>query len=335
MQDNFEDKYIVSARQFEEADFSTNILSAVDLLYSFRKTAKEGRVRKGYLVALYDPPFGITFPINPQTITSSQKMNFSVTDKLGQMSPDMLWLGNDTREISFSLILDGYATDFLVVENQADFDAMKKTEHGTARKGLERTLAQLELFSYPGNWMIEDNNILSINDYFAPPRALFGYGDYMYLEVFVSTNIEITETNKNLEPLRALVDINLKVIDESVSYINRLHIAQKIRKALTPELPGIQKIYEFYLKQREQEFGTKEEEKVTDIIIQSNTTQQNTTQSNRANDDLEITDAEGSADVTQTQDNNLSTTSASTRDVVNLIQTDEDFIARRLREAYR
>lgn len=245
-------------------DFSTCLLPAVDMLYSFRRMEKEARVRKGFLVAIYEYPFGIAFPINPMPIKSKKNVNYKENNRLGQTSPEMLWTGSDTREISFSLQLDAYTTDFIVAVNQSDFDDYTNNyEQSAPEKGMARTLAQLELFNYPGNWSVVDSKILLNSNYYAPPRALFGFGDYLYLEVFVSTTINIVETTRNLEPLRATVDLTLKVVDESVSYINRLHLSEKIRSALAPEddggllSEGIKTIYEYY---KENRFPIEEEE---------------------------------------------------------------------------
>jgi len=229
----------------------TSYLSYSDMIYSFRRIAKEGRVRKGYLVAIHEPTFGFVFPLNPNTIKIKKDVNFAKSERIGQSSPDLLFMGSGVKEISFSLVLDAYMTDFFPASSANEF-ANSKDKY-TARQRLSQVLAQIELFSYPSNWFFADDEVLFFNDYFPPPKIIFGYGDNLYIEVYCDSKIEIVETNKNLEPLRAKVDLTLFAVDEAISYINRKHFNRKIEKAVTPpeEARWKEKILEYYLKRYE------------------------------------------------------------------------------------
>lgn len=229
--------------------FTTSVLPAIDLLYSYRNYSREARVRKGYLVAIYDPVFGFAFPINPQEIKTSKKSNFVKHKSIGQSSPDLLWTGSEERVISFSLIWDAYTTDFLLASTNNNYveSTQQLPELSKPRKGLRRILSQLELFNYPGDWFLKNGEVHYLGDYEPPPKAIFGYGDDLYLEVYVNSDIEIIEFNKNLEPVRARVNIELSVIDESISFINRKHLARKIEKSrATIDMRWKKSVFDYY-----------------------------------------------------------------------------------------
>lgn len=166
------------------------------------------------------PPLIMTFQLNPSSVKDNKAVSYE-PERTGvtHPSPGKRYTGAGDRTIVFSIHLDGLEQGSNLV-NPLGLD-----------NGISTELAKLRSFLYPeaDAWALiaalgGDEEGMRVS---SPPRCYFGFGTRI-LECVV-TQIEINETQFNawLAPVRADATITLVVIEESA---NLLYEADKIHR---------------------------------------------------------------------------------------------------------
>ena len=151
------------------------------------------------------PPLIVTFQFNPESISDNKVVNYeNAQAELCGTAPDKEYTGGGDRTISFKLNLHGLEQGTNPL-NPIGFD-----------NGISTELAKLRSFLYPASdaWSMvgllsdEGGRLLK-----APPTCFFGYGAKILECVVTDMTINETQFNSFLAPVRAEVDITLKVIE--------------------------------------------------------------------------------------------------------------------------
>jgi hypothetical protein len=152
------------------------------------------------------PPLIVTFQFNPESISDNKVVNYrDIKGELCGTAPGKEYTGGGDRTINFKLNLHGLEKGTNIV-NPTGLD-----------NGVSTELAKLRSFLYPASDAWGVLGLLSGEEGVelkAPPTCIFGYGTKL-LECQVSDmTISETQFNQFLAPVRAEVDITLKVIEK-------------------------------------------------------------------------------------------------------------------------
>lgn len=166
----------------------------------------EGIVLRGFIANInVIPPLIVTFQFNPQSISDNKEVNYrDVQAELCGTAPDKQYTGGGDRTISFKLNLHGLEQGTNPL-NPTGFD-----------NGISTELAKLRSFLYPASDAWDAVGLLSAEGgrrLKAPPTCIFGYGARLLECVVTSMTINEIQFNSFLAPVRADVDITLKVIE--------------------------------------------------------------------------------------------------------------------------
>jgi hypothetical protein len=177
---------------------------------------------KGALVSYERPVLGalpnvIVFQYNPEQLSRSLHARITYGDQNGQSSVDDAYLVSGPPIESINLSIEVDATDQL------------ETNNPIARlRGIQPTLAALELLMYPKSTQVQLNrNLARIGRYDAErmPLVLFVWGAARVLPVRL-TSFSVTEQafDTMLKPIMAQVDLGLEVVSyKDVSEDNLAH----------------------------------------------------------------------------------------------------------------
>ena len=163
-------------------------------------------VMRGFIANIHViPPLIVTFRYNPESISDDKAVNYqNVQGELTGTAPDKEYTGGGDRTISFKLNLHGLEQGSNPL-NPTGFD-----------NGISTELAKLRSFLYPASDAWDTVGLLSDEGgrrLKAPPNCIFGYGAKLLECVVTSMTIKETQFNSFLAPVRAEVDITLKVIE--------------------------------------------------------------------------------------------------------------------------
>ena len=173
----------------------------------------ERQVLRGFLANIdVVPPLIFTFQFNPESISDNKAVNYAdgSTDLCGN-APGKVYTGGGHRTISFGFQLHGLEEGTNTV-NPTGLD-----------NGISTELAKLRSFLYPKEdaWTTlgslfgsEEGRRLS-----APPFCFFGFGTKFLECVVTEMDINETQFNSSLAPVRADVSVTLTVIEESDSIL--------------------------------------------------------------------------------------------------------------------
>lgn len=189
------------------------------------------QVLKGFMANLdIVPPLIVTFQYNPTSVSDNKAVRYS--DRNAQLcndAPGKTYTGPGDRTITFSFQLHGLEQGTNAL-NPLPLD-----------NGISTELAKLRSFLYPKEdaWALvsqlgggEGTRVT------APPRCIFGFGLKILECVVTSINIEETQFNSALAPVRATVTVTLVVVEEMG---NALYEFDKQHRNLLAAL-GIQNI---------------------------------------------------------------------------------------------
>jgi len=195
------------------------------------------RVQKGAIIGL--DPFNplasvIVFQYNPETMTRT--LTARSTGGEGAPAEALRLKGPPEEAIDLSVEID--ATDQL-----------EKVEFPATTFGISPTLASLEMLLYPKSALVIANAVLAVGGIIEviPPEApltLFVWGPTRILPVRV-TRLTITEEafDPNLNPIRAKVDLGLKVLSYHdlglLSVGGALFMAHQVIKEVMATIGGV------------------------------------------------------------------------------------------------
>lgn len=164
------------------------------------------QVMRGFIANIeVIPPLIVTFQFNPDSLSDDKQVNYrDVQNELCGTAPDKEYTGGGDRTIRFKLNLHGLEQGTNPA-NPTGFD-----------NGIATELAKLRSFLYPASdaWAVV--SLLSSKGgrrLQAPPTCIFGYGARLLECVVTEMTINETQFNSLLAPVRAEVDITLKVIE--------------------------------------------------------------------------------------------------------------------------
>jgi hypothetical protein len=183
-------------------------------------------VVRGFMASFSQiPPLVVTFQFNPASINDNKDVRFrDVQTDLSGTAPGKEYTGGGDRTISFKLDLHGLEKGTNLV-NPSGFD-----------NGISTELAKFRSFLYPASdaWALvgglSDQGGCQVKP---PPRCYFGYGLRLLECAVTSITINETQFNSYLAPVRADVNVTLKVIEEEG---NVLYEADKLHRNLLATL---------------------------------------------------------------------------------------------------
>src|SRR5262249_35481412 len=143
------------------------------------------------------PPLVVTFQYNPTSVSDNKAVNY--TDRIATLSgnaPGKVYTGGGHRTISFSFNLHGL---------QQGTNARNPTG---VDNGIATELAKLRSFLYPKSdpWRTLSTSSTG-RRLAAPPTAFFGFGTKILECVVSSIDINETQFNSSLAPVRADVTV--------------------------------------------------------------------------------------------------------------------------------
>jgi hypothetical protein len=151
------------------------------------------------------PPLIVTFQYNPASVTDNKAVKYrDVQGELCGTAPDKEYTGGGDRTIGFKIYLHGLEQGSNPL-NPTGFD-----------NGISTELAKLRSFLYPASdaWdtvgLLSDEGGRTLK---SPPTCVFGFGAKLLEGVVTSMTINETQFNSFLAPVRAEVDVTLKVIE--------------------------------------------------------------------------------------------------------------------------
>lgn len=214
----------------------SSVQSYIDV-YTSKSLAhlEQYKLRKGMLLSTRRPEHYIIFGLNPNELKDSKSTEWREIDRPGQESPKMVWSGSRSRVQSFTLYLDHAVVNY-------------KGQATPSQEDVDLELEKLLFFMYPDNLSDESESLDNISSvdvarqlsrkrvpvpagFHAPSSAIFSWGSFM-VEVIV-TKVDITRTMffANLQTRRATVEVELRLVDEKESFLNRsyrLTMAKKL-----------------------------------------------------------------------------------------------------------
>ncbi|MDD9972209.1 MAG: hypothetical protein OXR73_38540 [Myxococcales bacterium] len=175
----------------------------------------------GFLASLQVlPPLVVYFRFNPDTLRDNKEARFSPErSQQSGNAPEQCYVGGGDRSISFSFALHPVAPH-------------PSLEVPVIREGIAPELATLRSFMYPRSSAV-DLHWLALQALGGravpnPPSCLFGFGPRALECRVTSLDIEETQFNAQLFPVRANVDITLTVIESEENVFYQLDRAQRV-----------------------------------------------------------------------------------------------------------
>lgn len=144
---------------------------------------RKGKLEKGYIENLRT---GVSyrFQFNPEELNDSQAVEYREIKAPGISYPVYQYVGGEARTIEFTLFVDN-------TETQAGINAVR------------HAVSFLSSFLPPANRAAQ----------YAPPSdLLFAFGPIVKTCILVSMPIRYTAWDRSLQPMRAEIDVTLKVI---------------------------------------------------------------------------------------------------------------------------
>ncbi len=195
----------------------------------------ERQVLRGFLANIdVIPPLIVTFQFNPESITDNKAVNYADGNKDLCSAASKVYTGGGDRTISFDLRLHGL---------EQGTNALNPT---AVDNGISTELAKLRSFLYPkadawgslGSLLGGEEQGRRLA---APPACIFGFGTKILECVVTDLNVQETQFNSKLAPVRADVSITLMVNEKDG---NGLHELDKQHRNLLAAL-GLQNIRVF------------------------------------------------------------------------------------------
>lgn len=142
-----------------------------------------GRLQKGYLENVSTGRI-LRFQYNPESFHDDIAVEYRDIKSPGISYPIYQYVGGEARTVSFTLFLDNRET----------------------RRGANRVRETINFL----------NSLLPVanrgRQFTAPSRAIFGFGWFVKPCILVAMPTNYREFDRNLQPLRAEVEVQLKII---------------------------------------------------------------------------------------------------------------------------
>lgn len=190
----------------------------------------ERQVLRGFLANVeMIPPLIFTFQFNPDSIRDNKAVRYA--DRDGDLccnGPGKTYTGGGDRTISFSFKLHGL---------EQGTNALNPTP---LDNGISTELAKLRSFLYPMQdaWAVLGSGGSGGKRLASPPTCYFGFGTRVLECVVTDLQVNETQFNSLLAPVRADVSITLTVIEDAT---NELHAFDTQHRNVLAAL-GIQNI---------------------------------------------------------------------------------------------
>lgn len=180
----------------------------------------ERQVLRGFLANIdVIPPLIVTFQFNPDSISDNKAVNYTdgKTDLCGN-APGKVYTGGGHRTISFDIHLHGLEQSTSINPIAAD--------------GISTELAKLRSFLYPKEDAWASTGIGKLfgdeggKRLTSPPACFFGFGNKILECVMTDMDVQETQFNSFLAPVRAKISITLVVNEEDNNGLygfDRLH----------------------------------------------------------------------------------------------------------------
>src|SRR5690554_1812836 len=144
---------------------------------------RTGRLEKGYLENTKTGKI-LRFQYNPEEFSDDIQVAYREIKSPGISYPNYQYIGGEPRQIEFTLFLDN-------MENTGGLNKVRET------------ISFLNTFLPPHNKGAR---------YAPPPELIFGFGWFVKPCILVGMPTRYTMFDRNLQPLRAEVDVILKII---------------------------------------------------------------------------------------------------------------------------
>lgn len=178
---------------------------------------------RGFLAdPLRIPPLVVTFQFNPASLKDNKSLYYHVESAAAPTdgTPRQEYQGGGERTISFSFQLHGLEES----TNPLPY---------VLGSGIMTELAKLRSFLYPreDSWSAwggpsgDEERGAWLE---APPRCIFGFGGRILECIVRSIDINETQFNRALDPVRADVSVTLSVIEESGNALYELDRQRRI-----------------------------------------------------------------------------------------------------------
>lgn len=203
------------------ANFMKTTMAQLDPLGMVTKALQslERQVLRGFMANMdVDPALVINFQYNPETIADNKTVNYvDQTPTICGSSPGKFYVGGGDRTIGFKFKLHGLE------------QGMDRFSPSPEDNGISTELAKLRSFLYPKSdaWSLSSNAGSGGMRMSSPPRCLFGFGNRILEGTITQLQIEETQFNSVLAPVRAEVSVTF-VVNESEG--NAYHMADRKRR---------------------------------------------------------------------------------------------------------
>ncbi len=182
---------------------------------------RDHRLLKGFLADITSvPPIIQVFKFNPGTITDSKITNWVGHNIPGLAYQRYHWTGGGPRVITFELFLDGYERANSIAGGTPGIDA-----------GIHTDIANIQRMLYPKTGNLDIGGILTGQEtslsglnpfdknaeeqFIKPPKIVFGLGTLLLDVLVTKADIVIEMFSSKLDPVRAKVDIELRVLEHT------------------------------------------------------------------------------------------------------------------------
>lgn len=182
----------------------------------------------------------LEFQFNPTELNLTKRNRWEMLNNTGQMGVDPIWLGGDTRNVQFKLLIDKtYCSIYDYVGGHYSLDDTKSENTDnlvtwTNPRGVLPIIEMLESFQYPigdfdTTWFKEAQKgatplsanvgagmISRTKQFIPPPDLVFVFGQYYLVCKMSELSIRHVLFNSELIPIRSEAEITL-VIKENAS----------------------------------------------------------------------------------------------------------------------
>lgn len=138
-------------------------------------------LKKGYIAMAYDTSVKMDFQYNPEQFTDNLAVEYKVIKSPGVSYPMYSYVGGDVRSVEFTLFVDGWENPKIVRDK----------------------IGWLHRLLPPAN---------SNMQFKSPPICIFAFGWFVKKGILVSMPIRYTMFDRNLQPIRAEIDVTINII---------------------------------------------------------------------------------------------------------------------------
>jgi hypothetical protein len=183
---------------------------------------------RGLLAYKDDNSRNLLFQFNPTDLDDTKQVIYEDREKTGFDNTDFLWIRGGSRNISFTLFLDateGSRQAHLGKVGSPEVSQSEMFTHNPERGVLNQVefLQSLcrPMRSDPNTPVFIRGSVGSFDQFTPPPEIVFVYGPFYLEGVVTQANPKYTLFSRTLVPLRATVEINIRVQEGQTITINR------------------------------------------------------------------------------------------------------------------